>query len=119
MAYRERWANPTVLSNKREALRLQARALIVKAVSNVSPTLISGIHLDRGCDLRASLEEKAACVHAFTKWTAFVNRAGTLCHMVPKEGDLHIRIPLFYSTRSLSDARLKAMLWSHVEGRVK
>jgi hypothetical protein len=39
--------------------------------------------------------------------------------MVPMEGDLHIRIPFYYSTNCLSDGRLLSMLWKHVGDRVQ
>jgi hypothetical protein len=88
-------------------------------MAKATVTSVAGIYLERGVDLRATLEEKGVCVSSHAKWTAFVNRAGTLVHMVPREGDFHIRIPLYYSTRCMSDIRLQSMLWSHIEGRIK
>jgi len=116
---RARWYDESTCYTRREAMRREARARLEKAIGLTSTPTINGIHLKRGCDLRASLEEKALDCSTFAKWTAFVNRAGTLCHLVPKEGDIHIRIPLYYSTLSLTDNKLKAMLWSHLEGRVR
>jgi hypothetical protein len=119
MAKRQRWSAKTHTDGKREALRKSARDLIVKTIASTDEVItVRGISLQRGVDLRASLEEKALFVSPHTNWTAYVNNAGTLCHMVPKEGDMHLRIPLYYSTNILSDGRLLAMLHKHVGHRI-
>ena len=116
--------HPSAVVTKRELLRAQARMLINEAVGR-TPDEVAGASRDtdgffiiRGVDLRAPLEEKASDCHKFTKWTVFVNKAGTLIHVLPKAGDFHVRIPMFYSTSGLSNARIEAMLSSHLEGRL-
>jgi len=116
---RQKWYSYDLCATRREALRVEARNRLVKAIERTTVPSINGIFLKRGVDLRASLEEKSLDCSQHTKWTAFVNRAGTLCHMVPREGDMHVRIPLYFSTLSLTDPKLKSMLWSHVEGRLR
>ena len=116
--YRTRWHDTDQVANKRDNLRAEARRRILKAADpKAALASVVGIHLVRGVDLRATLEEKALSVHQHCKWTAFVNKAGTLCHFVPREGDLHARVPLFFSTHCLSDKRLEGMLWNIIEGR--
>ena len=115
--------HPSAVVSKRELLRAQARMLINEAVGRTPDDVAHistahGFHVVRSVDLRAPLEEKASDCHKFTKWTAFVNKAGTLIHVLPKEGDFHVRIPMFYSTNGLSDLRSEAMLASHLEGRL-
>lgn len=116
---RKRWASYSATDKRRNELRAQARARIEKMVDLKDVPKIVGLHVIRGLDLRATLEEKSVSVHALAKWTAFVNRAGTLAHILPREGDFHIRLPLYYSTITMSDQRLAALLWDHVEGRLK
>jgi hypothetical protein len=117
--------HPNLVTSRREALRAQARQLINKTidrtpddVSNILNASSGGFRVLRGVDLRAPLEEKANDCFQHTKWTAFVNKAGTLIHVLPKAGDFHVRIPMFYSTNGLSDLRIEAMLASHLEGRL-
>ena len=73
----------------------------------------------RECDLRATLEEKALSCNEYTDWTAFVNRAGTLVHIVPKEGDFHTRHPLYFSTRKMSDKAIERMVQQITLGRLR
>lgn len=117
--YRTRWHTNEATDKKRHNLRTEARKRILKAADpKIATTKVVGIHLIRGVDLRATLEEKALSAHSLAKWTAFVNKAGTLCHFVPREGDLHARVPLYFSTLGLSDKRLESMLWDIIEGRL-
>jgi hypothetical protein len=121
MSKRTPWCNKETVVSKREILRAQARLLISKTAERTVRDIINeptGYQVVRGVDLRAPLEEKASECCEFTKWTAFINKAGTLIHVLPKAGDFHVRIPMFYSTNGLSVLRLEAMLASHLEGRL-
>lgn len=117
---RKRWHNDTTIQARRISLREKALTLIREASDpNQSKTKpVVGLHLVRDCDLRATLEEKSLSVHQLTKWTAFLNKRGTLVHLLPKEGDLHMRIPLYFSVAGLSDRRIERLLWDIVEGRI-
>ena len=116
---RKRWHDKPMCEQQKHNLRAVARQRITKAADpKAALKSIVGIHLIRGVDLRATLEEKALSAHQHCKWTAFINRAGTLCHFVPREGDLHARVPLYFSTLGLSDKRLEGLLWSIIEGRL-
>ena len=76
------------------------------------------VHIVRECDLRATLQEKAFCCNEHTKWTAFVNRAGTLIHVLPLDGDFHIRIPLYYSIKNESDSQIERLVKEYAQGRL-
>ncbi len=117
---RKRWAPSAATDKRRSELRVQARNRINEAADpNRRLPEIVGLHLVRECDLRATLEEKSLSVHQLAKWTAFVNRAGTLVHILPKEGDFHVRLPMFYAIGGLSDRRIESLLWGLMEGRFK
>jgi hypothetical protein len=122
MSKRVPLCHPSVVVSKRELLHAQARQLINKTIDRTPDNVINlahGFHIVRGVDLRAPLEEKANDCFQHSKWTAFVNKAGTLIHVLPKAGDFHVRIPMYYSTNGLSDLRIEAMLASHLEGRLQ
>jgi len=115
---RKRWHTKDICDEERFKLRAEARKRITTAADpNANTMSWSGLSLVRGVDLRATLEEKALSVCEHTKWTAFVNKAGTLCHFVPREGDLHTRAPLYFSTNGLSDKRLEGLLYNIIAGR--
>jgi hypothetical protein len=115
------WCNKEAVVSKREVLRAQARLMINSTQARTLSSIIdvpTSYQIVRGVDLRAPLEEKASECCKHTKWTAFINKAGTLIHVLPQAGDFHVRIPMFYSTNGLSVLRLEALLASHLEGRL-
>ena len=118
MSTRKRWYDDEQIHSRRIRMRSLARDRIEKTAAKTITTAVSGIHLVRDCDLRATLEEKALGCNAFAKWTAFLNKRGTLVHLVPKDGDLHMRIPLYFSVAHLSDRRVQHLIWGIVEGRI-
>jgi len=78
----------------------------------------NSIFVRRDYDLRACLEEKATACHVYASWTAFVNRAGTLVHVLPQEGDWHIRIPLYFSAKNSTDKHIEKLILAKLAGRV-
>lgn len=77
------------------------------------------VHVIRGVDLRATLEEKAIDCNHYADWTAFVNRTGTLVHVLPKEGDFHVRIPLYFSTANCTDYYVERLIQTTINGRLR
>ena len=69
-----------------------------------------GVFIRRGYDLRGPLEEKVIDCSNYAKWTAFVNVAHTLVHLVPREGDFHVRIPLYATLKNFTDANLAKVI---------
>lgn len=80
------------------------------------PKRTASVHIIRGYDLRHSVTEKSIDTHKITKWTAFVNNAHTLCHVVARDGDLIVRIPLYFSLKGASDSFLEQVICGKVIG---
>lgn len=120
---RSKWHEDHRLAEVRETLRRKARNRIdgVAGLSDSEANRITrvSLHVFRDCDLRATLEEKSASCNKFSAWTAFVNKAGTLIHVVPKDGDMHIRIPIFYSVANRSTSHIERIIGSYLTGRLK
>lgn len=66
------------------------------------PPKRSGLSVTFPADLRASLEMKQKDCSLFHKWTAFVNNAGTLCHVVSPESGILIRLKFSYPIKHLN-----------------
>jgi hypothetical protein len=45
-------------------------------------------------DLRMSIDMKLKECSPFAPWTAFINNAGTLAHVMHREDDLLVRLPI-------------------------
>ncbi len=119
---RKRWHSDGKLDRLKDELRKKMKANMTGLNEDLPSKRIrqaTSIHVVRECDLRATLEEKALSTHDFAAWTAFVNRAGTLVHVVPKEGDFHIRIPLYFSVRHMSDVAVERLLQGIALGRLR
>lgn len=116
---RKKWANDHALHAVHEALR--ERALNNMRHADTCSVIKGGVsvHVVRECDLRSTLEEKATQVHRFANWTAFVNRAGTLIHVTPKDGDFHLRLPLYgRSVKGANDSFVERLVQRYAEGRL-
>ena len=71
-----------------------------------TPKVQNGISLEFPCDLRASIEEKMYRCSAYHKWTAFMNNAGTLCHVISADAEILVRIKFGYPVKHLSTNRM-------------
>ena len=60
------------------------------------------------CDLRASIAMKVQEASRLSTWTAFVNNAGTLVHIVNQEEEILVRYSL-YAEECLKDVGVKRM----------
>jgi hypothetical protein len=120
-SHREKWANEHALKRVKEALRDKTLARLgeLDKPSSVISQAVS-VHVVTECDLRSTLEEKTTRLHRFAGWTAFVNRAGTLIHVLPKEGDFHIRIPLYgRSIKNCTLPYIERLVQSYAQGRLR
>jgi hypothetical protein len=121
---RKRWHNKRDIEHILAELREIAKARVIstlaiddKDLSKLKSTF--SCFVVRDCDLRATLPEKALSCHQHTKWTAFVNKAGTLIHLVPREGDFHNRIPLYSSVQHCNDKHIEYLMAQYAEGRLQ
>jgi hypothetical protein len=119
---RKRWHSDKKILAHREQLKALAKNTILAALADDLPskTLKNAMsfHVVRDCDLRATLEEKAISCHKLAGWTAFVNRKGNLVHVLPQEGDFHIRLPIYYSIANATDKHIVRILQGMVHGRL-
>lgn len=76
------------------------------------------IGIVRPYDLRGTLESKSLDTLTHTGWTAFVNNRGTLVHILPREGDFHIRIPLYHNMKGCSNQYMDRFLKKVLGGRL-
>ena len=70
------------------------------------------------CDLRASLRMKQEECYPGT-WTAFINNAGTLVHMLYDGDDMLIRLPFKHSMKHLSLPKMRENVISKVTKRLR
>ena len=66
------------------------------------PSSKSGLSLSFPCDLRQSIGQKIPLCSPYFRWTAFVNNAGTLCHVISPESGILIRLTFGYPIKHLS-----------------
>lgn len=75
----------------------------------------TGIALKFPVDLRDSLENKIKECAPMTKWTALLNNAGTLCHVISPDSEILIRVTFTYPIKHLAkNFQLEAVI-----GKVK
>lgn len=75
----------------------------------------NGIALKFPVDLRDSLENKIKDCFPMSKWTAFLNNSGTLCHVVSPDSEILIRVTFTYPIKHLAkNFQLEAII-----GKVK
>lgn len=115
---RERWHNQHALDKVLDSLKKEAKKKLALAEKETSVFADVSVHVIRDCDLRASLPEKALSVHSLAKWTCFVNRAGTLLHIVPREGDGHWRQPLYFPVKKCSEKHVERLVQQYMHGRL-
>lgn len=87
-----------------------AEEVIQKGVNNKR-----GVALRFPYDLRASLEMKSFDASSKTRWTAFVNNAGTLAHVVCPDADILIRIHFGYPIKHLSAWQMRTAIIARIE----
>jgi hypothetical protein len=68
------------------------------------------------CDLRASIKMKMEDAEP-GMWTAFVNNAGWLCHVVHHEDNLLIRLPLNTNVKHLTLSMIHKIILGRLEAR--
>lgn len=78
-----------------------------------------GLSLRFPYDLRASLEMKYQDANKSARWTAFMNNAGTLCHVVSPEGEISIRVRFNYPVKHLSKQRMGELVLTRVGNYIK
>lgn len=74
-----------------------------------------GIYVKFPCDLRMSLQQKQSDCHGLSRWTAFINNAGTLCHVVAKETDIMIRITFQYPVKHLDKFKQRYLIFQQIK----
>ena len=115
---RVKWHNEEQLDHVLESLKDKARLRMIKSAKMKDSKNKLSVHVVRDCDLRASLPEKALSVHQLARWTAFINKAGTLSHILPKEGDGLVRVATYFSLKRCSDKHVEHYVQSWAEGRL-
>jgi len=82
------------------------------------PTIQSGVDLIYPFDLRGSLDMKSAHCKGLHKWTAFLNNAGTLCHVVSAEAQIMVRVKFNYPISHLSANRMLESIKARIQNWV-
>jgi len=78
----------------------------------------SGIAVIFPYDLRSSLDDK--CNNTVLRWVAYVNNAGTLCHVVSPEAEILIRLSFKkYPIKNLPINYMRIAIIARIEGWVK
>jgi hypothetical protein len=78
-----------------------------------------GLVIDFPYDLRRSLEMKTFDASQKARWTAFVNNAGTLAHVVCPEADILVRVKYGYPIKHLSSWQMTKAIMARVEDYIK
>jgi hypothetical protein len=115
---REKWHTEHTLDGVLAGMKQKAKSRIEEAKTNKFVKQGLSVQVVRDCDLRASLPEKTVSCSVFANWTAFVNRAGTLIHIVPQGGEGLVRIALYYSMKTCSDNQIMRYVQSWASGRL-
>lgn len=84
-------------------------------VTTEAPKNKQGISLTFPVDLRQSMKMKKEICSAWHKWTAFLNNAGTMCHVISPDGDILARITFTYPIKHLSPAKQLEMIIGKVK----
>lgn len=74
-----------------------------------------GISISFPYDLRESLEMKSKNCSIWHKWTAFLNNAGTLCHVIGADAEILVRLKFSYPIKHLSTTKQLEM----IKGRLR
>jgi len=65
-------------------------------------------------DLRSSLDLKVNYATSFSRkgsaWTAYINNAGTLCHMVCPQADILIRIRFYEPVKTMTQQQMHNLI---------
>ena len=78
-----------------------------------------GLVLSFPYDLRGSLEMKSFDSSPEARWTAFMNNAGTLCHVVCPEAEILIRLKFYYPIKHLPNWQMLQTVKKRVEDYIK
>lgn len=78
-----------------------------------------GLSLEFPYDLRRSMDMKIKDSSDWAKWTAFVNNAGTLCHVICPEAEILIRLRYSYPIKHLHVDRMRQAVAVRIEPWVK
>ena len=70
-------------------------------------------------DLRASLDMKCFDAGKKCRWAAFMNNAGTLCHVVSPEGGILVRLRFKYPVKHLSTLRMEDLIRVRLNNYIK
>lgn len=73
-----------------------------------------GVYLNFPFDLRSSFDDKINYAATGTSWTAFVNNAGTLAHVMCPEADILIRIKFNFPINALDPKRMKQVVMARI-----
>lgn len=75
------------------------------------------IHVRLAQDLRMHLTEKQELCHKLCNWTAFVNNAGSLAHIVSADGIL-IRLEFRPAVKNCFSHYIERLLTQRLEGKI-
>ena len=76
------------------------------------------IYVEFPADLRMSLDVKMNSASKLTNWTAWVNNAGTLCHVVNPTADVLIRVKFKDGVKTYTTTRISYILTKRLENWV-
>lgn len=76
---------------------------------------LKGLTLVFPHDLRASMDMKCVEASKKTAWTAFVNNAGNLCHVVCPEGWIMVRVTFGNPIKHFHRSTIKLLVLRKVE----
>lgn len=109
--------SPHALQAVKEKALAMGRSLLQSIEERDLPANKASFHVVLGYDLRTSLEGKFLDAHKYAKWTIYVNNAGTLIHVVHRDGDFHIRFPIRPGVKGCSERFIEALMYRKMEGR--
>ena len=104
--------------SKKEVLAMDDKAFtkfVIKVVAPTKKKRKSGVYLQFPYDLRSSFDDKINEAAVGKRWTAFVNNAGTLAHVMCPEADILIRIKFEYPINMLPKDRMREVIMTRVD----
>ena len=91
---------------------------VEEVINEDAPNHKKGISLKFPFDLRSSMGMKVQECSPWTKWTAFLNNAGTLCHVISSDAEILVRITFSYPIKHLSPGRQNEMITGKIKNWV-
>lgn len=108
--------------SKKDVLEMSDKRFKKFTLAVIAPTKEkrkSGVYLQFPYDLRTSFDDKVQEAAMGHKWTAFVNNAGTLAHVMCPQSDVLVRIKFGYPINMLPADRMKDVILTRIKDVVQ